>query len=289
MNQKTKGILCIIASAFFFSLMSVFVRLSGDIPSFQKSFFRNLVAAFAALFLLIRQGGGFRWKKGLLPFLTIRSCFGLAGVLCTFYATDHLLLADASMLGKMSPFFGVIFSRIFLHEKVRPSQAAAIAVAFIGSIFIIKPTPSNMALFPAFIGFLGGLTSGAAYTTVRYLGLRGERGPYIVFFFSAFSCIAILPVMLMNFTPMSALQVFYLLMAGVCAAGGQFTVTAAYCYAPAREISVYDYSSVIFAALLGLIFFGQVPDHWSFIGYALICAMAVAMFLDNRRADKKAA
>ena len=74
---------------------------------------------------------------------------------------------------------------------------------------------------------------------------------------------------------MTPAQTVILLLAGLSAAGGQFAITAAYCYAPAREISVYDYSQIIFAAVLGFAAFGQVPDVWSWLGYGIICGMAI--------------
>ena len=65
------------------------------------------------------------------------------------------------------------------------------------------------------------------------------------------------------------------------AAGGQFAITAAYTHAPAREISVYDYSQLIFTTILGYFLFGDIPDGWSFLGYFIIIAMAVLVFLYN--------
>ena len=85
---------------------------------------------------------------------------------------------------------------------------------------------------------------------------------------------------------MAPMQLAYLLLAGVAAAGGQFSVTSAYCFAPAREISVYDYTQVIFSAVLGFILFGQLPDGLSVLGYILICGTGVATFLYNRRQDR---
>ncbi|MBQ6686759.1 MAG: DMT family transporter [Firmicutes bacterium] len=287
MNQKTKGVMCILCSAFCFSMMNVFVRLSGDIPSIQKSFFRNLVAALFALFILLRNNESFRWKAGNLKYLLLRSVTGTIGILGNFYAVDHLVLADATMLNKMSPFFGVIFSAIFLKEKCKPTQALAVIGAFIGSLFIIKPSFANADLLASLIGFMGGVGAGAAYTTVRYLGLRGERGPLIVFFFSTFSCLVVSPVLIFDYHPMATSQLLMLLMAGLCAAGGQFSVTAAYKFAPARELSVYDYSQILFAAVTGYFVFNQIPDGYSFIGYAIIIGMAIMMFLYNNRQHKK--
>ena len=102
-------------------------------------------------------------------------------------------------------------------------------------------------------------------------------------FFSAFSCLVTLPFLIFDYHYMSLTQIGTLLAAGLAAAGGQFTITAAYSCAPAKEISVYDYSQIIFAAGLGFFVFGQIPDLLSWIGYAVICAMAIGMFFYNNR------
>jgi drug/metabolite transporter (DMT)-like permease len=285
MKIKTqyKGILYIIISAFCFAVMNMCVRMSGDLPTMQKSFFRNLVAAIFACVIMLKDGIPFRCQKENLKYLILRSAFGTLGILCNFYAVDHLVLSDASMLNKMSPFFAVVFSMLLLKEKVTVPQALLVIGAFVGSLFVIKPTFLNMNLFPSLIGLLGGLGAGIAYTMVRKLGMRGEKGPFIVFFFSTFSCLVTLPWLILDYHVMSASQVLILLGAGLAAAGGQFAITAAYCYAPAKEISVYDYSQIIFSALLGFVMFGQLPDVLSWIGYVIIISMAVFMFLYNKK------
>lgn len=282
-KKRYKGITCIIMSAFCFALMSFFVRMAGNLPPIQKSFFRNFVAAIFAGIILMKNGVPFHCKKENLGYMLGRSICGTIGILCNFYAVDHLVLADASMLNKMSPFFAVIFSYFLLKEKITVPQGLFVIGAFVGSLFVIKPTFSNMDLLPSLIGLCGGIGAGAAYTMVRKLGERGEKGPFIVFFFSTFSCVVTLPWLLFDYHPMSLAQIGILLFAGLSAAGGQFSITAAYCYAPAREISVYDYSQIIFSAGLGFFFFEQIPDLLSWIGYAVICLMAVAMFLYNNR------
>ena len=75
----------------------------------------------------------------------------------------------------------------------------------------------------------------------------------------------------------------FLVLAGFAACGGQFCITTAYSYAPAKEIGVFDYTQIIFAALLGFIFFGEQPDCFSFAGYLIIIFAAVIMFfIDNK-------
>ncbi len=282
-KKQYKGIFYIILSAFCFSLMDMFVRMSGDLPSIQKSFFRNIVAAVFGCILVLKEKDSFQWKKGSGKYLILRSLFGTLGILCNFYAIDHLALADASMLNKMSPFFVVIFSFLFLKEKVTAAQILLVMGAFGGSLFVVKPTVSNLDLIPSLIGLLGGLGAGAAYTMVRKLGTVGIKGPFIVFFFSTFSCVITLPWLIFDYHAMTLWQVLVLLLAGLCAAGGQFAITAAYCYAPASEISIYDYTKVIFSMVLGFVMFQQIPDFYSWVGYVIICLMAVLMFFYNKK------
>ena len=277
------GFIYIICSAFFFALMNMFVRMAGDLPSVQKSFFRNLIAFFFALIIMKKDQIPFTCKKENRSSLVLRATFGTLGILCNYYAVDHLVLSDASMLNKMSPFFAVLFSYVILKEKISLRQGAVVVGAFLGSLLVIKPTFANMDLLPSLIGLMGGLFAGAAYTFVRKLTTNGEKGPMVVCFFSGFSCLVTLPFLIFDYHPMTLAQLGILLLAGLSAAGGQFTITAAYTYAPAREISVYDYSQIIFAALLGFIVFGDVPDMLSWIGYAVICSMAVVNYLGRKK------
>lgn len=287
LTKKQKGILFIILAAMFFALMNCFVRLSGDLPTVQKSFFRNLVAVFVAFVVLMRSGVGFSYRWEDMPLLLTRSIMGTMGILGNFYAVDHLNIADASMLNKLSPFFAVIFSIFILKEKPKVFQVLGVIIAFTGSLFIIKPSMDFSHTVPAVVGMIGGLGAGVAYTCVRALGNKGVKGPLIVFFFSAFSCIVVLPYLIFNYNHMEWWQLGSLLLAGIAAAGGQFSITAAYTNAPAKEISVYDYSQVIFAAILGFFFFAQIPDIYSVLGYIIICGISIIMFIYNGKEDKK--
>ena len=142
---------------------------------------------------------------------------------------------------------------------------------------------SNTELLPSALGLFGGMCAGFAYTMVRILGKKGENGSLIVFFFSGFSCITMLPFLIFDFHPMSLFQLLMLLGAGLSAAGGQFSITAAYCHAPAKEISVYDYSQIIFATMLGLFILGEMPDLLSIAGYLIIITAAILMFMYNNK------
>ena len=280
-SNKSKGILCILFAAFGFSLMSFFVRISGDIPTMEKAFFRNAVAIIASLILLIRSGEKIRIKKGCMGDIFLRCVFGTSGLIANFYAIDKLNIADANMLNKLSPFFAILISIPILKEKPKKIDILAVIVAFLGAMLIVRPPGSNMQLVPALIGLYGGFGAGAAYVFVRKLGKKGERTPIIVLCFSIFSTAVSIPFIAVNYVPLKPMQLICLVMAGLSATIGQFGITSAYKYAPAKEISVFDYTQVIFAAILGMLFLGELPQAMSFTGYVIIIGVAVLRWRYN--------
>jgi len=284
MSNRIKGILLIILSAFGFAMMSAFVKLSGDLPSMQKSFFRNIVSFIIAFGMILYHKESFFGKKENQKLLLMRSALGTLGVVLNFYAIDHLILSDANMLNKLSPFFVILFCAIFLKEKLQLRHIAIIAIGFLGSLLIIKPT-FNVDVIPYIIGLLSAIFAGAAYTCVRAIGSR-EKHYTVVFYFSCFSVITILPFMIASYMPMTWLQLIYLMLAGIFATIGQFGITLAYKYAPAREISIFDYSNIIFSAIISMVIFDQLPDVLSILGYIVIFSASLYMFIYNKQLDK---
>ena len=281
-SSLTKGILCLLASAFGFALMAAFVRLCDDfgspVSSFQKSFFRNVIALVIAAVVFGRRfresGMAVRCGGKTWGLILLRATLGTVGIFANFYALSHIPIAEGQTLNKTAPFFTVIFAYLFLKERVTVKQLGALLLAFAGTILITKPGFAGEAAFPLAMGLLGGLGAGAAYVCVRALRNHGVEPALIILFFSAFSCLASVPFMLPGFDPMTAAQVAILLGAGGGAAIGQFGVTLAYGYAAPRDIAVYDYTNILFTALFGFAFFGQVPDAWSCLGFLAILLAA---------------
>lgn len=281
LSDRNKGIVFIILSAFGFAMMSAFIKLSGDLPSIQKTFFRNLVSCIIAFSLILKYKESAFGSKENRKILILRSIFGTLGIILNFYAIDRLVLSDANMLNKLSPFFVIIFSDIFLKEKIKSNQAIAVIIAFIGALFIIKPT-LNFAIIPYVAGILGAIFAAAAYTCLRVLGGK-EKFYTVVFFFSLFSTVSIFPFAIMAYKSMTIMQFVYLVLGGVFASIGQFGVTLAYKYAPAKEISIFDYSNIIFSAIISIVVFNVIPDKYSFIGYIIIFSASYYMFLNNKK------
>lgn len=283
MSQKTKGIFCIICAAFSFALMNLFIKLAGDIPTLQKSFFRNAVAIIMAFILIKKNHISFKSGEGNWRLIMARALFGTIALICNFYAIDHLNLSDASMLNKLSPFFAILFSYFILKEKAKPYQLACVFAALAGTLFILKPGGNELVSTPALVGFVGGMGAGLAYTLLRKATSHGVPGHLIVFVFSAFSCLCSIPYCILYYTPMKPIQLLFLILTGVAASCGQFSITAAYTYAPASELSVYDYTQVIFAGILGFLFLNEMPDFLSIMGYVTIIGASIVMFIMRTR------
>lgn len=281
-KQKLRGIRCILFAAFFFALMNLFVKAAGDLPVWQKCFFRNLVAGGIATGMLLKKRERVTVGKGNWSYLALRCIGGTLGILCNFYAIGKMNIADASMLNKLSPFFCIILSVFMLKERPNKREVLAVVLAFVGALFVVKPS-FQVECIPAVFGVLGGLGAGLAYTCVRKMSKSGVRGDVIVFCFAVFSCVSVIPGMIFTYEPMTTKQLICLLLAGTSAAGGQFSITAAYFHAPAKEISVFDYTQVIFAAILSFIVFRDLPDIWSFVGYAIIIGTAIWKWRVNQK------
>ena len=281
-GNTVKGICFIVLAAAGFSLMSVFVRLAGPLPVMQKVFFRNLVAALVAIIMLRRAKEPFRIGKGNRMAVFLRSFVGMLGVIANFWAIDHLPIADSTMLNKMSPFFAILMSLFILGERPVKRDWLCLLVALSGAALVIKPGLGLTSL-PALVGLFGGFCAGTAYTFVRKAGQGGVKGPVIILTFSIFSCVMVLPFMLAGYESMGVRQLVFLLLSGCAAALGQLGITMAYTYAPAKEISVYDYIQVVFAALFGFLLFRELPDLFSVLGYLLIIGTAIYRFLASKK------
>ena len=279
-----KGIFCIIIAGFGFALMSLFVKLSGDLPSMQKGFFRNIIAVFISSIPLIKH-----WKVINIPrnntgwlVLISRSVFGTIGLVLNFYAISHISLADSSIIQKLSPFIIIILSYIFFKEEMTRFQVFSIIIAFIGIILIIKPSGNDIISMGALAALLGALCAGIAYTCVRYLGTNNISGEFIIFFFSSLSSLMLLPYLIFDYRSMTLYQLSMLLLAGISATIGQYGVTFAYKFAAAKNISVFDYSQVLFSGIFGYMFFGEFPDFQSLIGYIIVISVGIVLVLRSK-------
>lgn len=283
MNKRNTAILYMLIGAFAFNLMNIFINLSGNLPTPEKAFFRNLIAATFAFSIIRRKGLPLKLNGIQFKTIFLRTIFGTLGILANFYAIDHMGLADASILAKLSPFASIIISYFILKEKIKSFEIVAVIFAFIGMIFVVRPSSQLLSNPTALIAAFGGISSGFAYVFVRKAGLLKVPGYVIVFYFSILSSLLLTPLVIFNFKLFNFQQFLTLLATGACASIGQFMITICYRNAPTKEVSIYSYSQVIFGAISGYILFSQIPNVLSYIGYTIIILSSYLLYLYHKR------
>lgn len=285
MNDRLKGTLWMCLSALGMALMGTTVKLVGtDISTFEKLFFRNAIGTIILLFSMRGKNTNIfgNSNRGRL-FMLFRSLTGLTGALLYFYSINYLYLADSALLNKLSPFFVTLFATLFLKEKFEKKQIPVLILVLIGALLVIKPKFS-FSIIPALAGFISAIFAGGAYTFVRYL--RSYESPEtLVLWFSAISAIGVtIPMLIDGFVVPNKMQLIYLILTGVFATIAQISLAYAYKYALASEVSIYQYLSIIFSAVIGFFLWQEVPDIYSAIGGSIIMGVAVYnYFLTNRK------
>lgn len=280
MESRSKALWNALASALSFAFMGVFVKLATDVAVLEKVVFRNLISLVIALIIVVGNGRPVFGNLRNQPALMARSLLGICGVICYFWAIDRLLLADATMLGKLSPFFVAIFAAAFLGERLTFRLVIALTLGFAGGLLVIKPQFDTTVL-PALAGAASAVFAGGAYVLLRFLRDR-EPPETIVLHFSLVTVLGLGPFVLSDFNRPSGVEWVWLLGIGLSAAVGQLTLTASYRHAPAGQVALISYATIIFSAILGWLVWGEIPDTLSAAGGLLILTGGVIAFAPTK-------
>ena len=276
--DRQKGAILMCISAFLFSAMQIPTNLSGStIPIMEQVFFRNIVTLILSFILLKRSGGSLFGRKKDQPLLFVRSSFGFLGLITQFYAVAHANQGDVSTLIKLSPFMITLWAALFLKEKIRKIQIPALLTAFAGAAFVANPA-FNSNLLPLFMAFLCAFFSSVSYTLLAYFKNKVD-GMTIIMHFSTFCVLACIPFMIFDFVMPDMRELMLLILIGIFGGFGQIALTYSYRMAPASEISIYNYSGIVFSIILGYLFLGEVLDVTSVIGCSLVIAAALITYI----------
>lgn len=288
-SDRTKGILLMTASALCFALMSIAVkRTGGTIPVFEQVFFRNLVIVIVAGAYLLRHHLPLYGPRQYQPAMFGRSILGVLGVLASFLATNTGSQADVSILSRLSPFLITAFSALFLKEKITKIQIPALLLAF-GGAFVVANPKFHSNMYPIVMALLCSLASSFSYTLVGYL--KGKAHPFsIILHLGTVSVATMVPVMLLTrqFVWPTGQEFFYLLLIGIFGVLGQICLTYAYKLADASEVSIYSNTNILFAAVLGRVFFGERIAPNTLVGGGMVLAAMILVYVFGRR-EKEAA
>lgn len=278
LNRVPIAIRYILLSAFGFAMMSTCVKIvaSYGIPVLEIIAARALVSLFLS-YLDIKRKHISVWGHNRL-LLTVRGTVGTLALFCVYYAITTLPLADSTVLQYTHPAFTAILALIFLGESVQRSTLICIVLSFTGLVVMVRPGVNEailglppLSLIAALAGAFG---SAVAYVIVRRLS-QTEDSSVIVFYFPLIALPVSLIVLGNDFIVPESHQILLLLLVGVFTQVGQVGLTKAIALEKAGRATSYAYIQVVFSAILGIIFFAEVPTLWTIIGGTLIISGAL--------------
>jgi drug/metabolite transporter (DMT)-like permease len=276
MSGIALGIRYVLASALAFSVMSLFVKWAGARLPSQEIVFARSVLSFAMSFALLRNSGVSPWGNRR-RLLVLRGLYGFGGLSCAYYALTHLPLAEATLLSYLHPIFTSILAVRVLGEKPDPRLALSIAISTAGVVLVTRPfgllgagaQPLDPVAVAVALG--GALFVASAYVGVRQLS-RTEHPLVIVLYFPMIAAPASLPATLQGGVWPVGLEWVALAGTAVFAQLGQIWITRGLGLVPAGRATTISYAQIVFAALWGLVLFGEVPGPATLAGAALIVA-----------------
>ena len=296
-----RGIVLICIAFSVLTLMSAFVKAAGEtVPTGQVVFFRAFLSLpIISLWLWSRgdlQNGLYvaNWKSH-----AIRGLVGTVSMGLGFTAITLLPLAEVQAIRFATPMFLVVFAAVFLGEVFRLVRLAAVVIGMIGVIIIVAPefdsaSLGSMALIGAGMALASAALAALAQTLIKAMS-GTERSEAIAFYFlaTAAACsLVTLPIGWVwpsfNWVLPTPYEMMLLAGCGVLGAIGQMLLTASYKFADASALAPFSYVSMLWAVIIGFVWFGEIPRAATFAGAGLIIASGVLIVWRERKLARDA-
>jgi drug/metabolite transporter (DMT)-like permease len=273
-DNPVRGALLVTGAALMFASMGGLIRhVSVQLPNEQLVFFRNLFGLLVLLPVIWARGERVGLKTSHPGLHLIRSLFGLAAMYCFFYALSVLALADAVLLNFTAPLFIPFVAMLWLGERPGLRVWAAIVIGFGGVLLMLRPG-SGLYAWAALSGLASGAFASVAMVSLRKLSAT-EPAVRVVLYFGVIGTIVSAIPLLWNWHPVSLPSLALLAGAGLLASSGQYLLSWGYGCAPAAQIGPFTYTSVVFAAGYGWLFWQELPGWSTAAGAVLIVGAAV--------------
>ena len=269
-------------STLAFSLANVFVKEVSHIPPMEVVFFRCFFATIFCFVGLYRAGAD--WKGSHRGLLLARGLFGTTALYLFFTTLQNIPLASAMTIQYLSPIFTSVIAIVVLGERVRSLQWVFYAIAFSG-VLLIERFDSRISPFYLTIGIISAFCSGVAYNLVR--SMRGKEHPLtVVLHFQLVGSIAGAASLFFDWRTPEGWDWVYLVLIGVFSQLGQIFLTNALQKEPVAGVAIVNYSGLIYALLMGSLWFGESQSAEAFAGMLLVVfGVLLSVFYSRRMRD----
>jgi drug/metabolite transporter (DMT)-like permease len=284
LQSRQLGAVLIILSAFFFTCLQIVVRLSSDdIPLMEQILIRNVISLVFAWWMTWRRRVAPLGPLRHQPALFARSLLGLAGAIAQFLAVSTGTQADTTVIIRMSPFVTCVVAYFFLKERITKTQLAALFTAALGALIVAWPL-GGANLFPMTMAMLCALWTGMVYPLLSYLKDHAD-GYSIIAHFSLVGIVVSLPFLFLEggFVLPRGRSLLLALLISLFTCLGQICLTFAYRFAPASEVSIYNYTAIPFSMLLGFLALGEPVALQALLGGSLVILAALMVYCSGRR------
>ncbi|WP_192889491.1 DMT family transporter [Vibrio bathopelagicus] len=281
MSNVTVGILLLIAGNLFASLSDVAVKLlNGEVPALQYIFFRQLISLLIITPLWLQQKKEQR-RLQQAKVTIIRGQLILIGSGCMVVAITHLSLATANAVFYVAPLLMLPLSMFLLKEQPALGKVIATTIGFVGALIVLRPSQFHGAAL-----FALGTALTLALFNVLVRKLPSEQSVVTTLWWTTlFSIPASLVLCFLYWQPVSAEHLGYIVLSATLILSYNGLAVSAYQKAHSSQIALAEYSGLVFVALIGAIWFDEIPDTLTFIGIMLIILPLAPFKRPKKRAN----
>ena len=275
------GTIYIILAFLANTTQSVFGKYVDKSLSVEMFSFGTFLVAFILLLpiILFRKGRDIPTSKGRYHLL--RAVTGITGFLLFIAAAQLTSLVDTNVLVNTTPIFIPILALIFLHQHIPRAVWIAIVIGFVGVVVIVRPDASIFSNPGNLVALGAGLVTAIEFLAVNHLD-QTESPLTQLFYFLLFGIVVLGLISIGKFNSAPAWAYWMMLGTGLCLLAFQFLLIKAYQFAKPHEIGAFQYISVVFAAIYGVVLFKETIQLETIIGAILVCVGGVISITGSR-------
>lgn len=266
------GMVAALGAYFMFSVMVLLAKiLSANHSVIEIAFYRNLIGSIPFLFVVFALGRREILQLKTKPLLVgIRAVIGSVSLMVTFTAYSLMPLADTTALLFASSLFIPILAVVFLKESVGPYRWSAIVVGFVGVVIMARPT-GDVFVLGISVALFAALLHAILQTILRYLGRYESPETITFYFFAVGTVVTALAMPFVAQTPTTE-EIPLLIGVGLSGSAAQWMLSVAYKNAPAAVVTVFNYTTIVWAMLFGWLIWNEWPLPLVFAGSAIVIA-----------------
>ena len=269
-------------ATFCLSLMQSMIKELDQLHTFEIFFFRGIITALICFFFLWRARVSIWGSPGRRKWLILRAVTGIFST-CIFYFTLKWMPFGAAVsLKYLSPIFASIFVIFLVGEPLRWRQGFFFALALVG-VALLKGYDTRIETVALILSLVAAVVGGLAFLLIRKIG-TGEHPLVIVIYYMGLTAISMGLLMIPHWVWPDLRQILLLLAIGITGFLGQFLMTQAMQMEAVSRMAPLKYLELVYALLIGLLWFGETYLFWSFIGILMIMlGMILNVFYVKKR------